>query len=114
MLVWTTVESGPVSGSAVFDRAGWWLKQRGWGWPLSGHHGELEPTLRAAVAERLGAGRFGLWFGEGVRLGVAGDSLEVGVPNAFFREWIQNHFAGNLIDAGQAVTGRQLRLSFRV
>src|SRR3954451_19059264 len=81
---------------------------------MAGHHGELETTLRAAVAERLGESRFGLWFGEGVRLGVAGDALEVGVPNAFFREWIQAHFAGNLIEAAEAVTGRALRLAFRV
>src|SRR4051794_17090955 len=81
---------------------------------MAGHHGELETTLRAAVAERLGESRFGLWFGEGVRLGVAGDALEVGVPNAFFREWIQGHFAGNLIEAAEAVTGRPLRLTFRV
>src|SRR5947208_6220636 len=81
---------------------------------MAGHHGELETTLRAAVAERLGEGRFGLWFGEGVRLGIDGDALEVGVPNAFFREWIQGHFAGNLIEAAEAVTGRSLRLAFRI
>ena len=63
----------------------------------------METTLRAAVAERVGESRFGLWFGEGVRLGVAedSDSLEVGVPNAFFRDWIQGHFAGNLIEAAR-------------
>ena len=43
-----------------------------------------------------------------------GDALEVGVPNAFFREWIQGHFAGNLIAAAEEVTGRSLRLAFRV
>ncbi|WP_435008728.1 chromosomal replication initiator protein DnaA [Tundrisphaera lichenicola] len=74
----------------------------------------METTLRAAMAERLGESRFGLWFGEGVRLGVMEDSLEVGVPNAFFRDWIQGHFAGNLIDAAREVTGRSLRLAFRV
>src|SRR5829696_1914371 len=74
----------------------------------------MEAALRAAVAERVGETRFGLWFGEGVRLGVDGDALEVGVPNAFFREWIQGHFAGNLIEAAQEVTGRTLRLAFRV
>jgi chromosomal replication initiator protein len=74
----------------------------------------VETTLRAAMAERLGESRFGLWFGEGVRLGVLDDSLEVGVPNAFFRDWIQGHFADNLIDAAREVTGRSLRLAFRV
>ncbi len=74
----------------------------------------LETQLRPAVSQQLGAARFGLWFGDGVRLGVRDDALEVGVPNAFFREWIQGHFAGNLLDAGSAVTGRSLRLTFRV
>ncbi len=76
--------------------------------------GGLESTLRAAVAERLGEGRFGLWFGEGVNFGLDGDALEVGVPNAFFREWIQGHFSGNLIEAAEAVTGRTLQLRFRI
>jgi chromosomal replication initiator protein len=51
-----------------------------------------------------------------VRLGVGagGEALEVGVPNAFFREWIQGHFAGNLVEAAEAVTGQPLRLTFHV
>ena len=77
-------------------------------------HVGLESSLRAALAERLGAGRFGLWFGEGVRLGVEGDDLRVDVPNGFFQQWIESHFAGSLIDAGRAVSGRDLRLSFHV
>lgn len=75
---------------------------------------ELERDLRSAVAERLGEARFGLWFGEGVRLGVDGDALMVEVPNGFFREWIQSHFAANLIEAAEAVVGRPLRLDFQV
>jgi chromosomal replication initiator protein len=74
----------------------------------------LESPLRAALSERLGESRFGLWFGEGVSLGVSGDSVEVGVPNAFFRDWIQGHFARNVVDAAHDVTGRQLRLAFRL
>jgi chromosomal replication initiator protein len=74
----------------------------------------IETTLRTALAERVGESRFGLWFGEGVRLGLEGDSLEVGVPNTFFRDWIQGHFATNLVDAAREVTGRSLNLRFRV
>jgi chromosomal replication initiator protein len=73
-----------------------------------------ESKLRAAVAERIGDAKFGLWFGEGVRLGVDGDSLFVGVPNGFFREWIQSHYSENLLDAARAVLGRPLRLDFRI
>jgi chromosomal replication initiator protein len=74
----------------------------------------METPLRAALAERVGESRFGLWFGEGVSLGVSGDALEVGVPNVFFREWIEGHFARNLVDAAKDVTGRQLRLAFHL
>ena len=76
--------------------------------------GTMEAELRAAVAERVGEAKFGLWFGEGVRLGVDGDALAIGVPNAFFREWIQGHYAGNLAEAGREVAGRPLRLTFRI
>ena len=78
--------------------------------------GGLEARLRAAVAQRLGDARYGLWFGEGVRLGfdAGGGALEVGVPNAFFREWIEGHFADNLIEAGESVAGRSLRLTFQI
>jgi len=81
---------------------------------MTQHQGGLESSLRAAVAERVGEGRFGLWFGEGVHLGLDEDALEVAVPNAFFREWIQGHFSGNLIEAAEAVTGRTLSLRFRI
>ncbi|MGE3822370.1 MAG: chromosomal replication initiator protein DnaA, partial [Isosphaeraceae bacterium] len=74
----------------------------------------VEARLREVLAERIGGARFGLWFGEGVKLGVDGDALEVGVPNAFFREWIEGHFARNLTEAAEAVAGRPLRLTFRV
>lgn len=73
-----------------------------------------ESDLRSALAERLGEARFGLWFGDGVRLGVDGDAIKVGVPNGFFREWIQAHFATNLVEAAEALAGRPLRLDFAI
>ena len=49
----------------------------------------VEDALKAAVAERVGPSRFDVWFGEGVKLGVDGDALVVGVPNGFFRDRIR-------------------------
>ena len=74
------------------------------------------PRLRAAVSERLGATRFGLWFGESVRLGLSGkgDALEVRVPDPFFREWIQSHYTTSLLEAAEAVLGRPMQLSIRI
>lgn len=74
----------------------------------------IEKDLRRALAERLGPDKFGLWFGEGVRLGVDGDNLVVGVPNGFFREWIQGHYAESLTETAQGIAGRSLRLDFQI
>ena len=76
----------------------------------------VEEALRAAVSERLGEARFGLWFGGGVRLGLSGDgsALEVQVPDPFFRAWIQSHYTNSLIDAAEAVVGRRLEISIQI
>jgi len=76
----------------------------------------VEEALRAAVSERLGEARFGLWFGGGVRLGLSGDgsALEVQVPDHFFREWIQSHYTTSLIEAAEAVVGRRLQISIQI
>ncbi len=71
-------------------------------------------TLRSALAQQLGESRYGLWFGEGVELGVIGHTLAVGVPNTFVREWIQAHFAKNLTEVAELVAGRPLELAFHV
>jgi chromosomal replication initiator protein len=72
--------------------------------------------LRAAVSERVGESRYGLWFGDGVDLGLSGDgnALEVRVPDAFFRDWIKRHYTSSLLEAAEAVAGRRLELSILV
>ncbi len=76
----------------------------------------MEGALRDAVAERIGENRFGLWFGEGVRLGVVGDgaAVEVVAPNAFFRDRIKTGFAANVAEAVAEVIGRALPVSYQV
>jgi chromosomal replication initiator protein len=75
-----------------------------------------EPALRAAVAERIGAARFGRWFGSGVRLAFNrdGDRLEVRVPDLFFREWIQRHYGTILLEAAETVLGRKVQLTIEI
>lgn len=76
----------------------------------------VESALRTAVSERLGPARFSLWFGESVRLGLNGngDALEVRVPDPFFRQWIQSHYATSLLEAAESVLGRPMQLSIRI
>jgi chromosomal replication initiator protein len=73
-------------------------------------------SLRAAVSERLGEAKFGLWFGDAVELRLSGDgeALDVRVPDEFFRDWIRRHYTGSLLEAAEAVAGRPLRLSIEV
>ena len=76
--------------------------------------GVSEDALREVLAKKLGSTRYDLWFGEGTRLGVDGETLAVGVPNPFFREWIQGHFATSLVEAAESLAGRPLRLEFHI
>ena len=80
------------------------------------HASRGDSALRAAVSERLGEARFGLWFGDGVELRLSGDgdALEVRVPDAFFRDWIRRHYTDSLLEAAEAVAGRPLQLSIQV
>jgi chromosomal replication initiator protein len=75
---------------------------------------ELEAALRLAVAKRVGEARSNVWFGEATRIGLDADTLELGVPNTFFRDWIQRHYADGLLEVAQSITGRPLRLSFKI
>ena len=76
----------------------------------------VDSALRVAVSERLGPTRFGLWFGESVKLGLSGEgeSLEVRVPDSFFRDWIQTHYASSLLEVAEAVLGRPVKLAIRI
>jgi chromosomal replication initiator protein len=75
----------------------------------------LEKALRAALSERLGDARYGLWFGRGVRLSLdhTSDVLEVWIADPFIQDWIQNHYVSTLLEAAEVVTGRVLRLLIR-
>ena len=76
----------------------------------------LEESLRSAVSERVGATRFALWFGGNVRLGLnrEGNLLVVRVPDPFFRDWIERHYAPTLAAAVEAVVGRKLGVSVQI
>jgi chromosomal replication initiator protein len=70
--------------------------------------------LWADVSGRLRAdlpdGVFAAWFGAARPVGLAGDDLEIGVPNEFTRAWIEGHFA-ELV--GQAARDSRERLGVR-
>ena len=81
---------------------------------MAGHQGGVESKLRSAMAERVGEAKFGLWFGEGVRLGVDGDALDRRRPEPLLPRLDPGEVRRRPATAGQAVAGRRLRLDFEV
>ncbi len=60
------------------------------------------------VAAQVGELRFNLWFRDNAKLKLTNDELVVGVPNLFFKEWLECNFKPALKKASQAVLGRRL------
>jgi chromosomal replication initiator protein len=64
---------------------------------LAGVTVQSAADLWADVSGRLRAdlpdGVFAAWFGAARPVGLAGDDLEIGVPNEFTRAWIEGHFS---------------------
>lgn len=75
---------------------------------------DILTVLHNIIAEKVGRNRFELWFGRRTTLAISGDSLIVGVPNAFVSGWLKEHFREALIEACEEAVGRPLRLDFRV
>jgi len=73
--------------------------------------------LWAEVSGRLRAdlpvGVFAAWFGAARPVGLAGDDLEIGVPNEFTRAWIEGHFS-DLVSQAAAESRERLGVHFAV
>jgi chromosomal replication initiator protein len=73
--------------------------------------------LWADVSGRLRAdlpdGVFAAWFGAARPVGLAGDDLEIGVPNEFTRAWIEGHFA-DLVGKAASRSRERLEVRFAV
>jgi len=75
---------------------------------------DIVSALLAALADKVGKERFGLWFGPRTRIVWDGKVLTIGAPNQFFLDWIRSNFRVALEDAGAAILGRRPTLEFRV
>lgn len=75
---------------------------------------DIVPTLRKAIAARLGEQRFSAWFGSGTRLSLKDDTLRIEGSNRFVVEWLQQNFRQPLEEAALEVTARPVSLEFSV
>ena len=76
---------------------------------------EIVSALQLALADKVGAERFELWFGANTRLSLAsGMHLTVGVPNQFLQEWLRNNFRREIEAACCETLGRPVPVSFHI
>jgi len=71
-------------------------------------------ALQIALADKVGAERFELWFGANTRLSLSSGALTVGVPNQFLQEWLRNNFRREIEAACCETLGRPVPVSFHI
>ena len=70
--------------------------------------------LADAIAQRVGAQRFAVWFDNSTKLDLKNDGLEIAVPNDFISDWIGKHFGRPIQEAAVEVLGCSLSVKFSV
>lgn len=75
---------------------------------------EIVPTIRRALADRIGADRYDLWFAASTRFAVRGDRLVVAVPNAFLQDWLRTNFRQALEQTAIETLGPAAAVVFEV
>ncbi|HET7566375.1 MAG TPA: chromosomal replication initiator protein DnaA [Gaiellaceae bacterium] len=71
---------------------------------------EISGRLRGALNDAT----YSTWFGEVAGLELAGETLVLGVPNEFTRDWIEGHFRGLIGAAVRDILGSERPLELRV
>lgn len=70
--------------------------------------------INREIAERIGQQKFKVWFKNSTRLTVTGNYLEIGVPNHFIGNWIENHFLDDICRAVHNVIGSSKKITFSI
>jgi len=63
---------------------------------------------------RVSPQKFQTWFGPARAVALADGTLRVEFPNAFFIDWIEEHFFSLLDDATKKIAGGEVRIAFTV
>jgi chromosomal replication initiator protein len=84
------------------------------GGPLKTCERHVVLALEQAIAERIGAARFQLWFHDKTRFSWDERELLVGVPNRFCLEWLEKTFAAAVRAAAAAALGPDLQVRFAI
>lgn len=75
---------------------------------------DIWEDVLAVLRNSVSAERFNLWFRNTELLGQEGDACEIGVPNAFVGEWLEEHFGEAVRGALGSITGKDAPVRFVV
>lgn len=70
-------------------------------------------VFERAIKDSVGGCRYELWFKNTV-VNLDGGAIDIGVPNLFFREWLESHFQEQIKAAAKLAFGKALPVRFRV
>lgn len=71
-------------------------------------------SFETEIREAIGASRYELWFQGNTKLSLENGTLEIGVPNRFYREWLESHFQEEIRASLRKVFGSALPIRFRI
>ena len=71
-------------------------------------------AISSALAEKVGAQKYRIWFKNSTKLTLTGGYLKVGVPNLFIANWIENHFLTQISQAAREATGENPKITFGI
>lgn len=78
------------------------------------HDTEVVPSIRRALAERIGGERYDLWFGASTRFRVDGARLTVETANTFLQDWLRKNFRQAIEAAACETLGPTTSVGFEV
>jgi len=71
-------------------------------------------SINEALAQRIGAQKFRIWFKNSTKLSLNEGYLKVGVPNLFMASWLENHFLEHINDAARSTIGVSPKITFSI
>jgi len=71
-------------------------------------------AINDALAEKVGAQKYRIWFKNSTKMTLSAGYLKVCVPNLFMANWIENHFSNKICQAVRKVTGTRPKISFTI
>lgn len=66
------------------------------------------------IMESIGKPRFDLWFAGHTKLSLQDGVLQIGVPNRFYREWLESHFSEEIRACLLRVFAEPMEVRFRI